>query len=117
LSAPASAASEKLDADQQAFAFDEVQTGLGAIEAELDAAKPTGELRRATRPRKAFPAHLERVEIVIEPDTVTCNCGECQPVQIGEDVSERLDVTPARFCVIVIRRPKYGCAQCKEGVS
>jgi len=26
---------------------------------------------------------------------------------IGEDVSERLDVTPAKFRVIVTRRPKY----------
>jgi transposase len=109
--------SEKLDADQQAFAFDEVQTGLGAIEAELEAARPAGERRHAARPRKAFPAHLERVEIVIEPETLTCSCGDCQPVRIGEDVSERLDVTPATFRVIVTRRPKYGCAQCKEGVS
>jgi len=110
--------SEKLDADQQAFAFDEIQTGLGMIEAELDAARPSGERRqRAARPRKAFPAHLERVEIVIEPETVACGCGACQPVRIGEDVSERLDVTPAKFRVIVTRRPKYGCAQCKEGVS
>ena len=38
-------------------------------------------------------------------------------MKIGEDVSERLDVTPAKFRVIVTRRPKYGCAQCKEGVS
>jgi transposase len=109
--------SEKLDADQQAFAFDEVQTGLGAIEAELEAARPIGERRRASRPRKAFPAHLERVEIVIEPETIACACGACQLVRIGEDVSERLDVTPAKFRVIVTRRPKYGCAQCKEGVS
>ncbi len=62
--------SEKLDADQQAFAFDEVETGLGAVEAELEAAKPTSERRRSARPRKAFPAHLERVEIVVEPETV-----------------------------------------------
>ena len=110
--------SEKLDADQQAFAFDEIQTGLGMIEAELEAARPTGERRqREARPRKAFPAHLERVEIVIEPETVACACGGCQPVRIGEDVSERLDVTPAKFRVIVTRRPKYGCTQCKEGVS
>ena len=108
--------SEKLDADQEAFAFDEVQTGLGAIEAELEAAKPVSE-RRAVRPRKAFPAHLERVEIIIEPEAVSCGCGNCQPVRIGEDVSERLDVTPAKFRVIVTRRPKYGCSQCKESVS
>ena len=109
--------SEKLDADQQAFAFEEVETGLGAIEAELEAEKPAAERRRARRPRKVFPAHLERVEIVVEPETVTCGCGDCRPVRIGEDVSERLDVTPAKFRVIVTRRPKYACSQCKEGVS
>lgn len=32
-------------------------------------------------------------------------------------VSERVDVTPAKFRVIVTRRLKYGCSQCKEGVS
>jgi transposase len=109
--------SEKLDADQQDFAFEEVETGLGAVAAELEAAKPIGERQRAARPRKAFPAHLERVEIVIEPESFACGCGDCRPVRIGEDVSERLDVTPATFRVIVTRRPKYGCAQCKEGVS
>lgn len=109
--------SEKLDADQQAFAFDEVQTGLGAIEAELEAAKPASQHRRPARPRKAFPAHLERVEIVVEPENIACACGSCRPVRIGEDVSERLDVTPAKFRVIVTRRPKYACSLCKEGVS
>nr|WP_244425300.1 hypothetical protein [Pseudaminobacter salicylatoxidans] len=55
----------------QAFAFDEVQTGLGMIEAELEAARPTGERKqREARLRKTFPAHLERVEIVIEPEAV-----------------------------------------------
>lgn len=110
--------SERLDGDQQAFAFDEILTGLGVIEAELEAARPTGERRqREARPRKAFPEHLERVEIVVEPEAVACGCGACQPVRIGEDVSERLDVTPAKFRVVVTRRPKYGCSQCKEGVS
>ena len=66
--------SEKLDADQEAFAFDEVQTGLGAIEAELEAAKPASEHRRPARPRKAFPVHLERVEIVVEPENIDRGC-------------------------------------------
>jgi transposase len=35
---------------------------------------------------------------------------------IGEDVAERLDVTPARFKVVVTRRPKYACRACAEGV-
>ena len=35
-------------------------------------------------------------------------------VKLGEDVSERLDVIPARFRVIVTRRPKYACKACHE---
>ncbi|MBE0705489.1 MAG: IS66 family transposase zinc-finger binding domain-containing protein [Afipia sp.] len=90
---------DPLSEDQYQFVFDEIDTGLAAISAELE--KAGGKVRRprAPRPRKSFPAHLERVEIVIELDGA--------PIRIGEDVSERLDVTPAKFRVIVTRRPKY----------
>ena len=57
-------------------------------------------------PAKAFAAHLERVEIVIEPE-IPAGCEELEKVLIGEDVSERLDVMRAKFRVIVTRRPKY----------
>jgi len=43
---------------------------------------------------------------VIEPE-VPPGCEDLEKVCIGEDVSERLDVTPAKFRVIVTRRPKY----------
>jgi transposase len=32
--------------------------------------------------------------------------------KIGEDVAERLDVVPAQFRVLVVRRPKYACRRC-----
>jgi transposase len=35
---------------------------------------------------------------------------------IGEDRSERLDVIPARYQVIVTRRPKYGCRTCASAM-
>ena len=35
---------------------------------------------------------------------------------MGEDRSERLDVTPAQFKVIVTRRPKYACRACEGAV-
>ena len=35
---------------------------------------------------------------------------------IGADVSERLDVIPAQFRVLVTRRPKYACRACEEAV-
>ena len=46
------------------------------------------------------------MEIVIEPE-VPPGCEGLEKVLIGEDVSKRLDVTPAKFRVIVTRRPKY----------
>jgi transposase len=109
--------SEALDPDQHAFAFEEIQTGLGAVEATLDATVKAP-APRTPRPRKKLPAHLERVEVVIEPEAATCcACGSAERVKIGEDVAERLDVVPARFRVIVTRRQRYACAACREGVT
>lgn len=92
--------------DEQAFfAFEEVETGLSAIQSELDHAvkdKP----KRAPRPRKGFAAHLERIEEVVEPE-IPADCAGLEKVLIGEDRSERLDVVPPKFRVIVTRRPKY----------
>ena len=54
---------------------------MAAIEAELESAvqdKP----KRAPRPRKGFAAHLERVEIVIEPE-VPAGCEGLEKVLIG----------------------------------
>lgn len=44
--------------------------------------------------------------MVIEPEDLPEHAGK-QKVLIGEDVSERLDVIPAKFRVIVTRRRKY----------
>ena len=60
---------DPLNEEQQAFLFDEIETGLGAIQTELDKAKAKVAGPRAPRPRKGFAAHLERVEVVIEPET------------------------------------------------
>jgi transposase len=35
---------------------------------------------------------------------------------IGEDRSQRLDVIPAQYQVIVTRRPRYGCRACSNAV-
>ena len=36
--------------------------------------------------------------------------------RIGEDVAERLDIVPAQFRVLVVRRPKYACRACEDVV-
>jgi zinc-finger binding domain of transposase IS66/Recombinase len=56
-------------------------------------------------------------EVVIDVADKTCPyCGGLKH-RIGEDVSERLDVTPAQFKVLVLRRPKYACRACEGEVS
>lgn len=90
---------------QQAFVFEETLTGIAALRAQTGQGRASDE-KRSPRPRKGFPPHLERVEVVIEPEDLPEHAGK-QKLLIGEDVSERLDVIPARFRVIVTRRPKY----------
>ena len=99
--------SEKLGADeaeQQSFVFEEVETGLAAVETRLAAkanAKP-----RASQDKPRFPAHLERVEEIVEPEVPPEFEGN-ERVRIGQDESVRLDVVRARFRLIVTIRPKY----------
>lgn len=100
--------------DEQAnFAFEEVETGLSAIESELDQSVKDRP-KRAARPRKGFAAHLERIEEIIEPE-IPDECQGLEKVLIGEDRSERLDVIPPKFRVIVTRRPKYAFRE-RDGV-
>ena len=95
---------DRLTDDQYALALDEIETGVAALEAEREKAAGPATTKRPPRPRKGFAPHLERVEVVIEPDDPP-GCEGLERVRIGEDVCERLDVTPAQFRVIVTRRP------------
>ena len=40
----------------------------------------------------ALPAHLPRIEIVVDIDDKTCPCGQGELQRIGEAKSERLDI-------------------------
>jgi transposase len=105
--------SEKSDPDQFELALEDLETAIAAIHAEDRAAKRPAKPRAANR--GSLPKHLPRIEEVIEPESLTCACGGCLHC-IGEDVSERLDIVPAQFRVIVTRRPKYACRSCTDGV-
>ncbi|HIC85019.1 MAG TPA: IS66 family transposase, partial [Desulfobacterales bacterium] len=67
--------------------------------------------------RKPIPEDLPREEKVIDipEEEKTCACG-AELVRIGEEVSEKLDIIPARVKVIRTIRPKYACKKC-EGAS
>jgi transposase len=111
--------SEKLDPDQLALALEDLEQAVAESDAEAAKADPQVRLshgRKRRRSRGALPAHLPRIEVVIEPRTTVCPCCQGTMHVIGEDRSERLDVIPMRYQVIVTRRPKYGCRTCAGAV-
>jgi transposase len=108
--------SEQLDPDQFELALEEVETAL----AEAEHARDKASRAPAERPRKTnrglLPAHLERIEQIVDVEDKACPCCGGALHQIGEDVAERLDVVPTTFRVLVTRRPRYGCRSCESAV-
>ena len=50
--------------------------------------------------------------MTLAPEDTACPCCRATMTVIGEDTSERLDVIPAQFRVIVTKRPKLACRAC-----
>ena len=115
--------SEKLSPDQFNLPLEDAELAQGVLEAAQEKAEAAlqrarGEtLRKPARNRGHLPAHLPRIERVIEPASTLCLCGCGEMARIGEDVSERLDVIPAQFQVLVTRRPRYACRRCSQVVA
>src|SRR3954452_3266224 len=110
--------SEKLDPDQLQLGLEDLEQAAAAAEAaQEEVAK--GSTPRVPRVRRrnlgALPAHLPRVEILVDVADKTCPCCGGALHAIGEDREEMLDIVPAQLRVRVIRRPRYGCRAC-EGV-
>jgi transposase len=111
--------SEKLDPEQLLLAIEDIEQAIAGNEADDDKKDPVaerarGEKRRANR--GALPTHLPRVDVTIEPEDMNCPCCRAPMHVIGEETSQRLDVVPAQFRVIVTHRPKYACRACEEAV-
>lgn len=109
--------SERLDPAQLALALEDLEIAVAAAEAEEEKHNPARSTPRATAAKRAqLPAHLPRIEQVLEPKSTVCPCCNGAMHRIGEDRSERLDVIPAQYRVLVTRRPKYGCRACESAV-
>ncbi len=108
--------SERLAPDQLQLALEERE--IAQAHEQAAAEKPGAPPRPRTEPgkRTSLPAHLPRVEVVIEPDTTSCPCCGGNMHVIGEEKSQRLDVIPAQHRILVTRRPKYGCRACAGAV-
>ncbi len=111
---------EALTAEQRDLFQETLASDVAAAEAELARraalVTPEPQAPRQPRPRagrQPLPDHLPRIEHRHEPES--CTCGQCGKalVKIGEDVSEQLDVEPARFFVHRHIRPQYACRACE----
>src|ERR671912_1345357 len=113
--------SEKLNPDQLQFGLEDLEQTAAATEAAQEAAaKRSGTPRTARTERRrdlgALPAHLPRVEVLVDVEDKSCPCCGGALHAIGEDTSEMLDLVPAQLRVKVIRRPRSGCRACEEAV-
>src|SRR4051794_36368905 len=82
------ARSEQLDPEQLQLGLEDVEAALGQARAAREAA--TGQVR-VDQPRKtnrgSLPAHLERVEQLVDVENKACPCCGGALHQIGEDVA------------------------------
>jgi len=111
--------SEKLDPDQMLLAIEDIEQAIAANQAAAEksdagAVKAGAEKRHCNR--GSLPLHLPRIDVMIEPEDTNCPCCRSPMHVIGEETSERLDVVPAQYRVIVTHRPKYACRACEQAV-
>jgi len=110
--------SEKAPGQQELFnEADQVEPEDEVIEQD-NADTTVAATRKKTKSRKPLPAELPRVKQVVElePAERQCQCG-CELVEIGESVSEQLDIVPATVQVIQTIRKKYACKVCEETIK
>src|ERR1700687_5846929 len=110
---------ETLPEDQMLLGLEDVEQ-TARTEAAMPARSPPSERAAGAEKRRtnrgSLPAHLPRIEIVVDIDNRTAPCCQGELHRTGEDKSERLDIVPAQFRVLVTRRPKYACRRCEDGV-
>jgi transposase len=113
--------SEQLDPDQLQLGLEDLEQEIAASESAQDAGEVPGDQGRQrasqrNRNRGGLPAHLPRIEVVIDLESKQCPCCGGRLHAIGEDVSEMLDIIPAQLRVKVTRRPKYACRSCESAI-
>lgn len=109
--------SEQLDPDQLNLGLEDAEQEFATAGVAIErSTKPAARLAKCRRNLGHLPAHLPRIERIIDVAEKACPCCNGELHRIGEDIAERLDVIPAQFRVLVTRRPKYACRACEGTV-
>lgn len=97
----------KLTEDLQAEAERPAAVSEGVLQDEEEEKKKKKRNRTGRRLRHPLPVQLETETITIEPELTPCDCCGKLPVCIGEEVTEEVDLIPAKIIRRRIVRKKY----------
>ncbi|MHB8354753.1 MAG: IS66 family transposase [Burkholderiales bacterium] len=108
------AKTEAMSKVQTDFFQETLDEDIAAIEAQLTPVQATTAAPKQ-KPRRSptLPDNLERVDHLHDLDSRTCSTCSNTLVKIGEDITEKLDIIPAKFFVQRHIRPKYACRHCE----
>jgi transposase len=104
--------SEKVSTEQLGM-FDEVEVESLNPEAEDDESITIPAHERKRGKRLKLPANLPRVDVIIDIDSKICPEDGEELRCIGEEVSEKLEIIPAKVRVIRTIKKKYSCPVCE----
>jgi transposase len=106
--------SEKVSSEQLGM-FDEVESeALNPEPEDDDKAITVPEHQRKRGKRLKLPANLPRVEVIIDLENKFCPTDGEELKCIGEEVSEKLEIIPAKVRVIRTIKKKYACPICES---
>src|SRR3954462_10978423 len=112
--------SERLDPHQLQLGLEDLGQAGAAAEAAQEELAAKNRAPREPRVRRrnlgALPAHLPRIETLIDVEDKSCPCCGGALHVIGEDTSEMPDIVQPQLRVRVIHRPRYGCRACEGAV-
>jgi transposase len=104
----------RLDLDQLSLALEDLEQATAKAEAIEEKTQGSDTPRKRRINRGALPAHLPRIHETVAPADSNCPCCRAPMHVIGEETSERLDIIPAQYRVIVTHRPKLACRACEK---
>lgn len=110
--------SEKIPVDQLALFNEFEEAPPEETEKEETAVKEHSRSSKRGK-RSKLPDWLPREEVIIDLNDAEklCSVDGEQLKLIGEEVSEKLDIVPAKIKVIKTIRKKYACSKCEESLK
>ena len=118
------ARSEKFNGEQLSLLFNEAESLVDHECDEQDKADENGEetttigsYKRRKGGRRTLPDHYPRIDVIHALDEPDCQCEHCQGAlaEMGEKISEQIDLVPLTVRVIRHIRKTYHCPNCEGG--